>query len=399
MGLRLFQQTRVVDVDTHVTEPPDTWTSRVPRKWVDDVPHIERIKGRDMWVAGGTKLAIPGQSAMAGFDGTLPDHPLTYDDMPRAAWDPKARVEFMDSQGIWAQILYPNVGGFGGSYWISLDDRELALACVRAYNDFQIEFCSVAPGRLLGVTAVPFWDLDATLAEVERCREAGHVGVNFCNQPDALGQPPLFDPHWDPLWSWCQDAEYPVNFHIGSGDFTSWVRNTRGLQFRTNFARASSLMMMNNVMCISDLIFGGVCHRFPGLRLVSVESGVGFMPSILETFDWQWRNGGIVGEHPEYDLLPSEYFRRQIYATFWFERESVAFGVSQLGDNIMFETDFPHPTCQHPGPQTPAVEPFRYADEVLGHLPEDVQDKLLFGTAAKVYGLTVPTPPELVRVA
>ena len=394
MGLRPFDQTRVIDVDSHVTEPPDTWTARVPAKWGDAVPHIERLKGRDVWVAGGARLAIPGQSAMAGFDGTLPDHPLTYDDMPRAAWDPRARVEFMDSQGIWAQVLYPNVGGFGGGYWVDLDDRELALACVQAYNDFQTEFSSVAPGRLLPITAVPFWDLNATLHEVERCRAVGHVGINMPNQPDGLGQPPLFDSHWDPLWSLAEDASSPVNFHIGSGDFTGWVRNTRGLGFRTNFARASSLMMMNNVSCIADLIFGGVCHRFPRLRLVSVESGIGFMPSILETFDWQWRNGGIAREYPEYDLLPSEYFRRQIYATFWFERESAAFGIDRLSDNIMFETDFPHPTCQHPGPQTPAMEPARYAEEVLRELADDIVEKLLVSNAVRVYGLTVPAPDE-----
>lgn len=388
--MRVFDDRRVIDVDTHLTEPPDTWTARVSSKWGDLVPHIERIKDKDIWVAGDRKLAIPGQSAMAGFDGTLPDHPKTYDDMPKAAWNADARLEFMDSQGVLAQVMYPNVGGFGGGYWAELEDTELALACVKAFNDFQVDFCSADPSRLLAVTAVPFWDLDATLAEVARCRELGHVGINFCNAPDQLGQPPLFDAHWDPLWSWAEDAGAPINFHIGSGDFTSWVRNTRGLQFRTNFARASSLMMMNNVQCISDLIFGGVCHRFPALKLVSVESGIGFMPSVLETFDWQWRNGGIVGEHPEYDLLPSEYFRRQIYATFWFERDSAAFAIDQLADNVMWESDFPHPTCQHPGPQTPAVEPAVYAKDVLGSCGPDIQDKILFGNAARVYGIEVP---------
>jgi len=183
-----------------------------------------------------------------------------------------------------------------------------------------------------------------------------------------------------------------VNFHIGSGDFTSSIKDTRGLQWRTNFARASSLMMMNNMKCVADLLFGGVCHRFPGLKLVSVESGIGFLPSILETFDWQWRNGGITGEHPEYDLLPSEYFRRQIYATFWFERDSAAFGIAQLADNIMYETDFPHPTCQFPGPQTPAQHPSDYVTDVLGHLDDAVVDKLLVENARRVYGLEAPVP-------
>lgn len=389
MPSRAFDQTQVVDVDTHLTEPPDVWTARVSSKWGDAVPHIERIKGRDTWVAGGVRLAIPGQSAMAGFDGVLPAAPQTYEEMPKAAWDPNARLEFMDAEGIWAQVLYPNVAGFGSGYWVTMDDKELALACVRAYNDFQTDFCSVAPGRLLPIVSIPFWDIDATLAEAERCLAAGHVGINFCNQPDVHGQPPLFDTHWDRLWALAQEADVPVNFHIGGGDFMA-VKNTRGMTWKANYARASALMMMNNMHCLGDLIFGGVCHRFPALRLVSVESGVGFVPSLLETFDWQWRNGGVADEHPEYDLVPSEYFRRQIYATFWFERDSAVFGIEQFADNICFESDFPHPTCQHPGPRTPAQRPRDYVEEALAPLPDDVVEKILYKNAAKVYKLEIP---------
>ena len=93
------------------------------------------------------------------------------------------------------------------------------------------------------------------------------------------------------------------------------------------------------------LLFGGVCARFPELMMVSVESGVGWLPALLETFDWQWGNSGVVAEHPEYDLLPSEYFRRQIYGCFWFERQSAIDAIVRYPDNFLYETDFPHPTC------------------------------------------------------
>jgi predicted TIM-barrel fold metal-dependent hydrolase len=295
----------------------------------------------------------------------------------------------MDRESIWAQVLYPNVGGFGAGLWLSMEEQALALACVRAYNDFQTDFCSADPRRLLAVTSIPFWNLEASLAEVERCLANGHVGVNFCNQPDVHGEPPLFDRHWDPLWSLVQEAGVPVNCHIGGGDITG-VKNRRGLSFRANFARASALMMMNNMQSMGDLLFGGVCHRFPGINFVSVESGIGFLPSLLETFDWQWRNGGVADEHPEWDLLPSEYFRRQVYCTFWFERESAVFGIEHFEDNIMFETDFPHPTCQHPGPQTPAMHPHAYIDEAFGSLSDATLRKLLSENAARVYNLELP---------
>ena len=112
------------------------------------------------------------------------------------------------------------------------------------------------------------------------------------------------------------------------------------------------------------------------------------IPGALEAFDWQWRNGGVAKENPEYDLLPSEYFRRQIYGCFWYERDVVTSALLAYPDNMMFETDFPHPTCQHPGPQTPAVEPATYADEALGALPDDVLAKVLVSTASRLYGVS-----------
>jgi predicted TIM-barrel fold metal-dependent hydrolase len=382
----------VIDVDSHVTEPPDTWTSRVASSWGSAVPHVERIDGMDRWIAGEHRLGAPGQTAMAGFDGVMPNAPATYADMHPGAWDASARLRHLDDQHIWAQVLYPNVGGFGASYWLQLSDRRLALECVRAYNDFLTDFCSVAPDRLLAVTSIPFWDVEASVAEIDRCLAKGHRGINFCNQPDVHGEPPLFAEHWDPLWSRAQEADVPVNFHIGGGDLGG-LRNTRGMTFAANFARGSALLIMDNMRCIGDLIFGGVCHRFPDVRFVSVESGVGFVPSLLETFDWQWRNGGVKDEHPEYDLLPSEYFRRQIYACFWFEHDGALFALDAYPDNILYETDFPHPTCQHPGPRTPATQPRLYAQDLLGDLPEATLRKVLCDNAARVYSLDVPAMP------
>jgi predicted TIM-barrel fold metal-dependent hydrolase len=383
----VFDRVDVIDVDTHLTEPPDTWTARMAASWGDAVPHIERIDGFDTWVINGRPWAKPGNTAMAGFDGTLPDGPATYADMHPGAWDASARVAFMDEQGISAQVLYPNIGGFGGGAWLDHGDPAFALECVRAYNDFQTDFASVAPDRLLPITSVPFWDVDATVAEIERCVTNGHRGVNLCNAPEAFGQPHLWDRHWDPIWSAARDCGVTVNFHIGGGRIGEQLGVGVDMGFRANFSRVSSLLFTDNLRCIADLVHGGVCHRFPEVRFVSVESGVGMIPAALEAFDWQWRNGGVAGEHPEYDLLPSEYFRRQIYGCFWYERDVVVPALLAYPDNMLFETDFPHPTCQHPGPATPAVEPRWYAEEALSGLPDDVLAKVLHDTAARLYGV------------
>jgi len=382
-----FDRHRAIDTDTHVTEPPDLWTSRLSSKWGDAVPHIERREGRDLWIIGGEQVGGPGMTTAAGFDGTLPESRLTFDECPAASWDSKSRLALMDDEGIYGQVIYPNTGGFGSQAFLRLEDPKLMLECVQAYNDFLAEWCSADPNRLIPVMASPFWDVDAWIAEIERCAPLGHKAVLTCNQPQVWGQPMLCDPHWDRVWAACQDHDLSASFHIGGGSFEELMEDRSGCGTKANFARVSSTIFIDNSKQIADLIFGGVCHRFPKLKMVSVESGVGWIGSALEAMDWQWRNGGVSKEHPEYDLLPSEYFERQIYGCFWFEEEAVRSALARFPDNIMWETDYPHPTSMSPGPQTPADHPRDYIDRALAGVPEDVVHNVLEGTAAKIYHL------------
>ena len=387
MGTALFERFDVIDVDTHLTEPPDVWTSRMPAKLRDQVPHIERIDGVDVWMAGSERIGAPGTTSMAGFDGIIPEHPATYDEIDPSMYDAEARLAHMDREGISAQILYPNVGGFGNGYFLRIGERSLVADCVRAYNDFLTDWTSADPDRLLPITAVPFWDIDLALAEIARCLDNGHRAINFCNQPADYGEPPLAHRHWDPIWALAQEAGVSVSFHVGGGNIGGMMSDEAEMGWMTNFAKVSSLIIVDNMRCMGDLIFGGICHRFPDLKFVSVESGAGWIPAVLETFDWQWRNGGVTVDHPEYDMLPSDYFRRQIYGCFWFERESARFALEQYPDNILFETDFPHPTCQHPGPRTPAQRPREYAEEALSELDDGILAKVLHDNAAELYKL------------
>jgi predicted TIM-barrel fold metal-dependent hydrolase len=386
MTADLFERYRVIDVDSHLTEPPDVWTARFPASRRDEVPHIERIDGRDTWLAAGNRIGAPGFYSMAGWNGVLPGStPPTYEDIHPAMYDAKERLAFLDAQGIQSQVLYPNVGGFGNGYFLRLGDRALVADCVRAYNDFLTDWCSADPGRLLPVTALPFWDVDFAIAEIHRGHEMGHRAVNFCNQPQDHGEKPLGHRHWDRLWAAIQEIGVSVSFHIGGGSMGTLRDDPAEMGWATNFARASANLFVDNMHCIGDLIFGGVCHRFPELKFVSVESGVGWIPGALEAFDWQWCNGGVRDEHPEYDLLPSEYFRRQIYGCFWFERDTALDAIAKYPDNILFESDYPHPTCQHPGPRTPAQWPRDYATDTLADLDDDVLRRVLHDNAAAVY--------------
>ena len=386
MPAELFQRYRVVDVDTHLTEPPDLWTSRVSSKWGEAIPHVENVRGTDNWVAAGNFLNTPGNTAIAGWEGYVPDGPRTTRRSRHPLSMPGLRLAHMDDEGIFAQVLYPNVAGFGSAYFLKLGDRELVTACVHAYNDFLVEWASVDPSRLIPVMSTPFWDLDFAVAELERCVENGHKAVNFCNHPDSHGEPPLSDSHWDRLWAAAQGADLPVSFHIGGGDIMAPFAKDPHLSFQAKFPKVSALMIMDNIETLADLVFGGVCHRFPELRFVSVESGVGWIPGVLETFDWQWGNSAIRDAHPEYDLLPwSTSAVRSTAASG--SRKMPRFAIERFPDNVLFETDFPHPTCQHPGPASIGTSPGEYATKALDGLPDDVVARVLQDNTAKVYGL------------
>jgi predicted TIM-barrel fold metal-dependent hydrolase len=383
----LIDDIPVIDADTHIIEPADLWTSRVPKKWGNLVPHVRfnADTNADTWYIGDKALFECGTSAMAGYHEYAPKHPPRLADVDPHNSDPATRVRRMDEYGIHAQVLYPNVGIFAASEYLGVDaDPSFALDCVRAYNDFLVDWTSVAPDRYIPVMTLPFWDLEATRVEMERCRNLGHRGIVMSSQPENFGLPVIDAPHWDPIWAQAQDLELPLNFHIGSGKVPKYGWEGNGLH--ANYAFMSTMLFMGNARAVTAMIIGGVCHRFPGLNIVSVESGVGWIPYLLEALDWQWVNSGVHLEHPEMKLLPSEYFKRQIYGCFWFEGPSGLAAIDILGTtNFLFETDFPHPTSMSPGPASIAREPRRYVAETFGHLPEADLRALLHDNAARLY--------------
>ena len=269
MSTTLYEGQRVLDVDTHVTEPPDVWTARISaQKWGEDaIPHVERREGTDAWYVNGTRIGSPGPSSLAGWDGVVPDGPKTFDQIHPSMYDAAARLRFMDDHGIDAQVLYPNVGGFGAQTFRRMGEPALVDECLRAFNDFMVDFARVDPNRLIPVMSTPFWDVPFAVQEIERCVANGHRAVNFCNQPDSHGEPPLGSRHWDPIWAAAQDAGVPVSFHIGGGDIGILIQDPAGMGFQANFAKVSSLIMVDNMRCVADLIFAGICHRFPAAQV------------------------------------------------------------------------------------------------------------------------------------
>jgi predicted TIM-barrel fold metal-dependent hydrolase len=336
---------------------------------------------------GGKWFMATAGAAMAGWSDPPPDHPPTLDQADHGAWDSRERLKRLDEYGIRAQVIYPNVGGFGNGNFLALKERELMDECVRVYNDFLIDWCAVDKDRYIPIMAMPFWDVELCVQEMARSAKSGHKGVLMTNQPDSFGFPRITDHHWDPLWAAAQDMELSINFHIGSGDLTQLrgggVDNGR----QAAYAKATVKIFLDNSNAVMDIIFGGICHRFPRLNFVSVESGVGWVPFLLEAMDWQWLNSGCREEHPEMTLLPSEYFKRQVYACFWFEETSSVKAIEAIGaDNILYETDFPHPTSMSPGPNSVAIYPKDFIENNLApRLSEADLWKILHDNSARIY--------------
>ncbi len=391
ISVETVDEFRVIDTDSHVIEPYDLWTSRISTaKWGDLVPHVrwDEKFGEDAWFFGSERVGPAASAAQAGWHQYPPDHPPTLSEVDPATWDPRLRLGWMDEHGIWAQVLYPNVAGFGAGKFLAVREPDLMLQCVRAYNDFLVEYCSTDPRRYIPIMAIPFWDLDATEVEMNRCIDMGHKGIIMSGEPAFWGLPKLTNPYWDRLWAMAQASGMSINFHIGSGDMSIFDSPYEGSGTHANYAGFSIQFGMGNAKVIALLITGGICHRFPDLKFVSVESGVGWLPFALDGLDWQWKNCGVALEHPEYDLLPSEYFKRQIYGCFWFETGTARDAVDWLGpDCILYETDFPHPTSMSPGPATSAVSPRTFLGERLSDWPERYLKKVLHDNAAKLYHL------------
>jgi predicted TIM-barrel fold metal-dependent hydrolase len=374
--------TPVIDVDTHFTEPPDLWTSRAPAALRDVVPRVVGDReGREQWVAGRDRVLGPVGYCVIRRDGSKARGRVTldsFDEIHAGASDPKARLAFMDEHGIAAQVLYPNVLGFTGSFALNIEDPALRTFCVTAYNDAVADLQRASGGRLYPQAVLPVWDLPGAVAELERCCDRlGLSGIVLTDSPESWGLPTLSDPHWDPLWSAAQERNLPVNFHIGGGGAigTVWA----GMNEAAAIATMSVFADVGNIRCVTNLIFSGLLDRYPRLNFVSVESGVGWLPFVLELCEYQFDENRVT----HLELRPRQYFERQIYASYWFEND-IAGAVAKLGENnIMFETDFPHPTCLYPGIQ-------RHIRETLGPLPERVRRKVLYETAARLYDIRLP---------
>ena len=402
---------KIIDVDTHLTEPADLWTSRAPKDLVDRVPRVvlnqdltdgmrEQVShlgttgphvNSPMWIVDGYQVLGPaGAGSVINRNNekvkgaTFLEWPL--DESSLAASYVAPRIAMMDALGMAGQILFPNVVGFGGQNFFRIGDHELRMAIVRIWNDAMADMQRESGGRLMGTGLLPWWDIDRTVEEIKRIAALGLHGVITNADPQNQGMPDLSERFWDPMWAELQEHELPMNFHCGA---SATQRTYNGgspwpsMDPNSKLAVGSAMLQMANARLVANMILSGLCERFPRLKIVSVESGIGWLPFMLEALDYHADENAA--QH-SLSLLPSEYFKRQMYACFWFENgPSLIDSIERIGvDNCMFETDFPHPTCLFPEPLRKAIPTFKSVDDSF-------RRKVFSENAAHVYNIDLAT--------
>jgi predicted TIM-barrel fold metal-dependent hydrolase len=283
----------------------------------------------------------------------------------------------MDEDGIDCQTFFPNIAGITNGTFQNVGSEDYRRACIRAYNDWQVEEWYDFSRRFIPQCIFPLWDVNLAVAEVARCHDLGHRGIVAHPTPDVLGFPHLNDPQWDPLWAVCQEREVVVSFHVGGGvPVIPWEGYSR-LQA---IALISCRAITGNSIYMANILYSGILERFPRLKIFSAESGIGWIPYLLETADHQFEAQRLWREGQK--TRPSELFHRQCYSSFWFEKSAIKIREDVGLKNIVWEGDYPHKTCTYP-------DSWKYIDASLQGVPEEEKRMMLVDNAVRLFNLDV----------
>ena len=365
---------RILSSDDHVNPPPTIYAERLPKEFRDQAPRVETRGDHEVIVFEGKEQRMYLLSACAGVgEQDIETLAKTKEDGRKGGWDPAARLEDMDFDGVDAQVLFGS--GDGGGIEMTTKHRSLRFAMMQVYNDWLTEFCGHAPSRLVGIGEIPIWDLDLAIQETKRCADLGLRGVLIPAIPAYADSPPGDKPYTDasyePLWDALEDMDLAVHFHLGTLPLTRGLRQELMVHISVNKAMMSEP--------IASFIFSGALQRHPKLKIVSVESGIGWMAFLIQWMDATFRKHRYHLDSP-LNEPPSFYFHRQVFGTFIDDEIGVrnrdVIGV----DNIMWSSDYPHVNSTWPRSRESIARHF--AD-----VPDDERRKMTCLNVARLYGL------------
>jgi predicted TIM-barrel fold metal-dependent hydrolase len=329
----------MISVDDHVVEPPDMFSAHIPARYADLAPRVvQQAGGADVWVFNGSVIPNIGLNAVAGRPKEeYGIEPTAFDEIRPGCYDIDERIKDMSAGGILASMNFPSFPGFSGRLFAAAQDKDLALAVLRAYNDWHIDdWAGAYPGRIIPMALPVLWDAEVCAAEVRRVAAKGCHSLTFTENPNTLGYPSFHDEYWDPLWRAVSDENVVVSIHLGSsGQLTITAPNAP-------IDVMITLQPMNICQAAADLLWSRVIKQFPDVRFALSEGGTGWIPYFLDRVDrtfemhHRWTGQDFGGK------LPSEVFREHFLTCFISDPVGIKLRDMIGLDNIAWECDYPH---------------------------------------------------------
>ena len=374
----------VISVDDHLVEPPTTFQGRMPARFGDRTPHVVRLEsGGDAWLYDGNVMPNVGMNAVVGRPVDEYGHdPTRFEDMRRGAWDPHRRVADMDLDGTYASLCFPSfLAGFGGGrLQTATKDQDLALAAVRAWNDWHIEeWVGSHPDRLIPCAITWLHDPEVGAAEVRRNAARGCHALTFPEAPDKMGLPTIHSGHWDPIMRACEETGTVLCLHVGSGGAILSASPD------APFAAAGVLFGTSAMVTCIDWVHSPIPLQFPNLRIALSEGGIGWVPAVVDRLDHCEKYSKNWWGH---DTSPLEVLRRNFWFCLLDDPSTIPIRDCIGVERIMFEVDYPHADSSWPDSQA-------LIDRQLRGLPEAEIRKITWENASNLFQHPVPAAVQI----
>lgn len=383
----LFNGIKIVDCDTHFTEPPDLFQRNAPASMKGKLPRVVRVGEADRWFVGDKDFGSIGGNVIRKDRNKLLGKLAftTYDQIHPGSYMVKPRLEEMDELGIWAQICFQNGGLTQAGSLLALNDADLAITVIRLFNDACAERMKESDGRINCMASLPYWDKDLMLKETRRILDMGIKGVVLPDRPERvvagyLGPDGKVSPFWEEFFDICNATGTPLNFHINSSlDTSSAVWDNLG--FDQKLPITAMLHTLGVTATMSNFMASGILDQYENLKIGLIESGIGWVPFVLEMLDHQFAEFRTA-ENRGLKRRPKEYFAKNFWVSFWFETYAPQHMLKEIGiDRVLFETDFPHPTSLYPGVQEKLVDS-------VGGYDYETRKRILERNAVELFNLS-----------
>jgi len=360
----------MISVDDHVVEPPEMFRGHIPARYAGQAPKVVRTDdGADVWVFNGSVIPNIGLNAVAGRPKEeYGIEPTAFDEIRPGCYDIDERIKDMSAGGILASMNFPSFPGFSGRVFATAKDKDLALAVLRAYNDWHIDdWAGTYPGRIIPMALPVLWDAEACAAEVRRVAAKGCHSLTFTENPNTLGYPSFHEEYWDPLWRAVCDENVVVSIHLGSSGQLSITAPNAPVDVMI------TLQPMNICQAAADLLW-----KFPDIKFALSEGGTGWIPYFLDRVDRTFEMHHLWTGQDFGGKLPSEVFREHFLTCFISDPVGIILRDMIGLDNIAWECDYPHSDSAWPNAPEELMA-------VAADVPAAELDKITYQNAMRWY--------------